>query len=110
MKLRYVLAIAILVLFSGILISSGGIAEQDDVVESGFILKEGKNSISVDRPLYVRELIAMNPEIESVSYFDSFLNKQVGYVNVFGGVGDNFLMMPDKVYEVSVSRELNLVL
>lgn len=108
-KLKYFLMAFLLILLVSIFVVNQGIAEEDENIASGVVLEQGKNEFFVDRPIYVTELISLNPSIESVSYFDSFLNKQIAYVNVFGGIGDNFLMVPDRPYEISVGEELNLV-
>lgn len=76
---------------------------------SGVILLEGKNQVEIDRAVLVKEIVILNPEIEYVSYYDEFLNKQVAYVNVFGGVGDNFLIEPGRIYEFSVRKKIELV-
>lgn len=73
-------------------------------------LEKGKNQITINRTMYAKELLILNPEIESISYFDNFLNKSVGYVNVFGGIGSNFLIKPGKVYEISASKNISLII
>ncbi|MFH1290067.1 MAG: hypothetical protein ABIH92_01525 [Nanoarchaeota archaeon] len=108
-NLRVLFAVLFLLTLIGVGISGIGLAEEEQEVISEVHLQKGKNHIELESSLFVRELVAMNSEIESVSYFDVFLNKNVGYVNVFGGVGDNFLMKPGEVYEISVSDDINLV-
>lgn len=92
-----------------ILVVYGGSAQSSQNLDSGIFLVEGKNSVEFDNALLVKELVVLNPGIEYVSYFDDFLNKQIAYVNVFGGVGDNFLIEPGKVYEISVKKKIELV-
>jgi len=76
--------------------------------KTGILLKTGKNYLILNQSLYAKEIIILNPEIESLSYFDEFLNKSIGYVNVFGGVGSNFITNPEKAYEINVKEDINL--
>jgi len=102
MKISLLLvAVFTFVLFSIILISSQGIFSKE--------LREGKNilRINLSEPIYVETLIKLNPDIEAVSYQEN--NKTVGYANVFGGIGENFVVI-DRDYEVIVSKDINLVL
>jgi hypothetical protein len=102
MKVRIFLsALLVFFLFSVILISSQDIFSKE--------LKEGKNiaRINLSEPVYVETLMTLNPEIEAVSYME--LNETVGYVNVLGGIGENFAV-EDRDYEIVVSKDINLVL
>lgn len=85
-----------------------GTAEDSHEEDTGIVLEKGRNEVQLDRAILVKELVVLNPEIEYVSYNDEFLNKQISYLNVFGGVGNNFLMEPGKVYEISVRKEIEL--
>lgn len=86
-----------------------GTAEESHDRDSGIYLEKGRNLIEIERAVLVRELVVLNPEIEYVSYVDEFLNKPIAYVNAFGGLGDNFLVRPGEVYEISVSEDIELV-
>jgi len=76
--------------------------------ETNILLKTGKNYLTFNQSVYAKEIIILNPEIESVSYFDEFLNRSVGYVNAFGGVGSNFLINSKQGYEINVRKDINL--
>ncbi len=72
-------------------------------------LAEGKNlvRINLSEPVYVETLIKLNSDIEAISYTEG--NKTVGYVNVFDGVGKNFVLA-DREYEIVVNKSIDLVL
>ena len=75
----------------------------------GTKLHKGKNYLEINQTIYINELVSLNPDIESVSYFNKFLNKDIGYVNVFGGVGSNFLTKQGQIYEISVNKNMSLI-
>jgi len=70
----------------------------------------GKNAIEFDlgQPIYAETLVKLNPSIEAISYTEN--NKTIGYVNIFGGIGKNFIIEKGKQYEVIVKEDLDLVL
>jgi len=71
-------------------------------------LNKGKNFIKFNKTdFYVETLVKLNPSIESVSYTEN--NKTVGYVNVFGGIGRNFVI-EDREYEITAKKNLTLAL
>ena len=72
-------------------------------------LNKGKNEVSFDKETYASELTRMNPDIESITYFDEFLNESFGYVNIFGGIGKNFIITPNQKYEVSAKKNISLM-
>jgi len=73
-------------------------------------LSKGKNLImlNITEPFYVETLIKLNPSIEVVSYIEN--NESIGYVNVYGGIGKNFIMREGTEYEIIVSDNAGLVL
>ncbi|MEM0465072.1 MAG: hypothetical protein QXW97_00020 [Candidatus Pacearchaeota archaeon] len=73
-------------------------------------LKSGKNYVyfNITKPFYVKKLVELNPEIEVVSYIEN--NKSIGYVNVFSGIGENFIIYSDIKYEIIVKKDINLIL
>jgi len=81
-----------------------------EISQGEIALVRGKNYLTFDQTFFVSELVLLNPEIEYVSYYDDFLHKSIGYVNVFGGVGSNFVVKLDKIYEISVSKNMSLIL
>jgi hypothetical protein len=91
------------------LVSPIMIIEQED---PGYIIKIGPGKVLVSfndsRDLYAKDIILANPEIDYISYTEE--NKTIGYVNIFHGVGKNFLIEENKVYEIFVKEEINLTI
>jgi hypothetical protein len=73
-------------------------------------LAAGKSyiSINVSYLIYARDLVKANPKIDSISYLEN--NRSVGYINIFGGIGKNFLIEKNKIYEISTKEEIELVI
>jgi len=73
-------------------------------------LSKGKNFVvfNFTEPFYAETLIKLNPSIEAISYTEN--NKTIGYVNVFGGVGKNFIIQKNKKYEIIVKENSTLIL
>ena len=55
---------------------------------------------------YVSELIDKNPEIQSISI--SEYGQTFGYVNILGGVGTNFLVEPNREYEIYTNQSTTI--
>lgn len=77
-------------------------------VSGGYSLNEGKNLFVPDKAVYPKQLAYLYPEIETISYYDDFLGTHLGYANVFGGVGSNFLLKPGTTYEIVVREPVVL--
>jgi len=106
MKNKTTTIIMIFLFFSlGIVILGFVLAEKN----TGTKLHKGKNYLEINQTLSAKKLISLNPNIESISYFNKFLNRDIGYVNIFGGVGSNFLTKQGQIYEISVSKNMSLV-
>ena len=77
--------------------------------EEGIQLKKGKNfvELNITEPFYVSSLVKLNPDIEVVSYKEG--NESIGYVNVFGGIGRDFVV-DEGVYEIVVKKDIVLVI
>jgi len=73
-------------------------------------LFDGKNFIELNftEPFYAESFVKLNPSIEVISYTEN--NETIGYINIFGGIGDNFIIQKNKKYEVIVKGNSNLVL
>ena len=99
----------LLILFFVLLILGvSGIIIAEEFKE-GIKLADGKNLINLSSefsPLYVGDLVKIYPEIAAVTYDNG--EKQVGYVNVFGGVGENFVIYPNTIYEITTKQEVTL--
>ena len=77
--------------------------------KESIVLVEGKNTVrlNITDPFYVETLVKLNPKIEAVSYSEGDIT--VGYVNVFNGIGKNFVM-ENREYEIIVSENVSLIL
>ena len=77
---------------------------------SSINLIEGKNVIIFNnsKELFVKTLIELNPKIDVVSY--RYDNRTIGYINIFNGVGDNFVIQPDMQYEIISKENITLIL
>jgi hypothetical protein len=101
---KFLLILTLVIILLGI---SGIIIAEE--FKEGIKLSEGKNTINLSfefSPLYVKDLVLIYPEISTVTYNES--NQEWGYVNVFGGVGENFVIYPNKIYEITVKQGVNL--
>ncbi|HIG94032.1 MAG: hypothetical protein QT05_C0007G0013 [archaeon GW2011_AR13] len=73
-------------------------------------LVKGKNNVTfnITDSFYVETLVKLNPEIEAVSFQEG--DEIVGYVNFLEGIGENFVIFPNKTYEVIVKENVSLSL
>ena len=70
-------------------------------------IEEGKNKIILDSDIgYASDLIKLYPEIETISYKDG--NKTIGFVNAFGGIGNDFMLESNKTYEVNSNKNITI--
>ena len=77
--------------------------------DSSIKLLKGKNNMFLNtNQIYVKDLVRINPDIEVISYKEN--NRSIGYVNLFDGIGDNFLINRSIEYEIIVRQDTNLVL
>ena len=99
------LAFIVLAFLSALIFSFVVISSKDIFSAS---LAEGKNKVRINlsEQVYVETLIKLNPDIEAVSYMEG--NRTVGYVNVFEGVGKNFIL-EDREYEIIAGKSINLI-
>ena len=103
---------SILIIF-GILVNSDKTNAQEIIIKNNdgyYSIKSGKNVINFQESIYVKDLIKKYPMIESISFYDNINNKTIGYVNVYNGVGINFLIENDKYYELNSKFGFNLYL
>jgi hypothetical protein len=77
---------------------------------SSIKLTNGKNNIifNSSNSFYAKDLVKYNPKIEVISYIEE--NTTIGYVNVFSGIGENFIIYPGKEYEIIVKEDINLII
>ncbi len=72
-------------------------------------INEGKELVNFSSefsPIYVKDLILLNPNITTVTYNNG--THDLGYVDVFGGIGENFVVSPNKIYEITSKGEVTL--
>jgi hypothetical protein len=77
--------------------------------EEGIKITEGKNIVNISynfSPIYVKDLIKIYPEITTITFNDG--NQEIGYVNVLGGIGENFIISENNIYEITTRKEVNL--
>jgi hypothetical protein len=71
-------------------------------------LMKGENKVMFDREMMASDIVAMNPNIESITYNNEFLNQSYAFLNVFGGIGKNFIIVPGEEYEVNSKSNISL--
>lgn len=91
-----------------LILSISGIIIAEEFKE-GVNLIEGKNLINLSQdfdPIYVEDFVKIYPEITTITYNNG--THELGYVNVFGGIGENFIVYPNKIYEITTKGETSL--
>ncbi len=97
------------VLIFGILMLSATIIA--DLTAEKVELQEGKNTLIIDfefSPVYVSDLIKAYPNIDVISINES--GDLQGYVNVFGGIGTDFVFQTNKTYEIITKQNMTIQL
>lgn len=92
------ICIILLLEISGILLA--------EEFEEDIKLYEGKNIVNFSfefNPMYASDLIKLNPEIETITKNNTIDGS--GYVNVFGGIGENFIISPNGIYEITTKQD-----
>jgi hypothetical protein len=76
---------------------------------SSIFLFTGKNNITlnISNQLFVKELVRLNPTISVVAYEEN--NNSIGYVNAFGGIGENFVIKNNLTYEITSNSDIVLI-
>jgi O-glycosyl hydrolase len=71
-------------------------------------IKKGKNNLTIPLTTYIdaKTLTEIYPEIEVISYEKN--GKSIGYVNVFNGIGKNFVLESNKTYEVISNKNITI--
>ena len=72
-------------------------------------LIKGKNNLVLPiefKPIYVKDFILKNPEIQAITYNQS--GQTGGYINYLQGIGENFILRPTKQYEIISSRNISI--
>jgi len=98
--------LGILIIFSTAIAFADFIPSEFD---SKIPLLQGENEILIPEyvsPFYVHDLIKSYPEILTVTYFE--FEEEKGYANLFGGVGENFIIYPNQLYNITVSKDMEV--
>ena len=108
MKTRFwmFLLMIALIIFSTAITFAELISDNSD---SKIQLLEGENQVLIPEdvsPFYVKDLTMAYPEILTVTYFQ--FEEEKGYVNIFGGIGDNFIIYANTTYNITVSKTLEV--
>jgi len=72
-------------------------------------IHEGRELVNLSyefSPIYVKEFVLLYPNITTITYNNG--THDIGYVNVFGGIGENFVVSPNNMYEITSKGEVTL--
>jgi hypothetical protein len=98
-----------LIIFSFLLVFFLGLisVSSSDIIKMN--LNEGKNNLHItsEKEFFVKDLILLNPDIEVISYING--NRTIGYINIFGGIGENFLIRNDINYEIISKSDAEII-
>lgn len=80
------------------------------------MLTKGENEISMPidfSPLYASDLVNAYPEIIMITYMNEpaikeNVREEIGYVNIFGGVGEDFIIYGNVTYFITVEKDLEV--
>ncbi|HGJ65588.1 TPA: hypothetical protein ENS27_09385 [bacterium] len=108
MKKIYLIAVSIIILGGILLVGSTNALFNLEQKTFVYPMEQGKNFVIVNTSVSAKTLVKLNPDIETISYLDEETNESVGFVNAFGGIGKNFLLNKDAVYEISARRAFNM--
>lgn len=100
MKKTFFILIFVLTLLAGFIV-----AERFLEIE----LSKGKNEIRFNiSGVYASDLIKFYPEIETITYREE--NETIGFVNIFGGIGVNFMLESNRTYEINSNKNITIYL
>lgn len=74
-------------------------------------IQSGKSNFTITEhfpSIYASQLIEKNPEIESISIKE--YGRTFGYINTLGGIGTNFLIEPNRNYEIYTNQTITIQL
>jgi len=82
-------------------------------------LEEGENEVLMPidfSPIYVKDFVRVYPEIQTITYLEQKnygleeIEVEIGYVNAFGGIGENFIMQEGVIYFMTVQKNLEVLI
>jgi len=74
-------------------------------------IQNGESNFTVQEyfpSFYANQLIKQNPQIQSISITE--YGQTFGYLNTLGGIGTNFLIEPNKNYEIHTNESITIQL
>ena len=100
----------ILIVVATVTLSFTGVYSVNSAEADSTNLAAGKNHVrfNLTEAFYARDIVKWNPSITVLSYTGG--NKTIGYVNLFNGIGDNFIIENNKDYEIILNKNISLVL
>jgi hypothetical protein len=104
MKRGFWVLIIILVIFSTAITLA-------ELSGEGIKLNIGENFVNFSlnfSPVYTQDLVKAYPEISVITHNENGIEE--GYVNVFGGIGKNFLIESNKEYDIITKKEVTMIL
>ena len=101
---RFLLIILVAAFFFTGVYSAGSAS----IDSTNFVIGKNHARFNLTEPFYARDLVKWNPSISVVSYIEE--NKTIGYVNLFNGIGENFIIENNKDYEIILDKNISLVL
>ncbi len=73
-------------------------------------LIKGKNNLTTPenfKPIYVKEFVNQHTEIQTITLRED--NKAQAYINYLNGIGKNFILQPNKTYEITCSKNISII-
>jgi hypothetical protein len=103
--MKKIVAIALMLMFVSVASSQVVREIEKDLNNSDF--NSGKNYFVLNSTeiVFAKDLVEKNPKIVSVSYLED--SNSIGYLNLFGGIGKNFQLEQNKVYEIFIREGSN---
>lgn len=71
-------------------------------------LNQGKNNVTINTIIQVKQLVLEYQQIQAISYFDEKQNKTIGFINFKKGIGKPFLLIPNQTYEIISSENITI--
>jgi hypothetical protein len=74
-------------------------------------LEKGKNVVNwtINQGISVEQLIMNYPQIQAITYYDEN-NMSHGFINVFSGIGENFILIAGNQYQIDTKEEVVITL
>ena len=96
-----------IIIFAALLCLTATIADNPLSLE----IPQGKSNFTIQEyfpSIYVSELVRQNPEIQSITIHE--YGQTFGYLNTLGGIGTNFLVEPNRNYEIHANETISITI